>query len=311
MANKKIKQRVKIRGTKYDIQFGINTIAGLDTILSSKMDKELTVGSFSANNNYLPLAVLNEDGKYYLKANTNFKFNSSKANYVLTQAGTWKLDNNHNHDTVYANISHNHDTSYADISHTHDTSYAGINHNHDTVYSKLTHKHDSIYHSKQTLGVPRINLGNPLITEQALFDTQYNNKSEFHPISKYIIEKSTDGGTTWTDITTNYSETLRKRLVGGDLTSSIVFLPDVNATTTKIRFCFDATAYVFIGDLYMYLSPTKHTHTTKIIKKKDDSSSWEYHTNSELKTGVGLHIYIYLLALYIGKTQQVQVNIDI
>lgn len=88
MANKKIKQRVKIDGTRYDIQADINTIAGLNTILSSKMDKELTVGNFSAHNNYLPLAVLEEDGKYYLKANTNFKLDNSKTNYILTQAGT-------------------------------------------------------------------------------------------------------------------------------------------------------------------------------------------------------------------------------
>lgn len=88
MTNKKIKQKVKIGDTRYDIQFDIDTIAGLNTILSSKMDKELVVGSFTAHNNYLPLAVLDTDGKYYLKANTNFKFDSSKENYILTQAGT-------------------------------------------------------------------------------------------------------------------------------------------------------------------------------------------------------------------------------
>ena len=52
---------------------------------------------------------------------------------------------NHNHDTVYSQLSHNHDTSYSQLSHNHDTSYSPLSHNHDTSYSPLSHNHDTVY----------------------------------------------------------------------------------------------------------------------------------------------------------------------
>jgi len=52
---------------------------------------------------------------------------------------------NHNHDTVYSQLSHNHDTAYSQLSHDHDTSYSQLSHNHDTEYSQLDHNHDTVY----------------------------------------------------------------------------------------------------------------------------------------------------------------------
>ena len=239
----------------------------------------------------------------------------------------------HNHDTVYADIEHTHvgsqiyvkseelGTTLNDWTTSIEnelSDLAGINHNHDTTYEPIistkgtafnkdfgttagtiaegNHVHSGDYHLKQPLGVPRVNYGDPLITEMALFDNEYTNRTEFFPIDRLKIEKNITGYS-WTDITTTFNETRRKQLVGGDVYYGISFKDECD--TTKVRIYFDAAVDYnplnTLGDLYMGLDAGYHQFTAKIIKKKNASSNWEYHTNSEIQLATNgdiAHLYL-------------------
>ena len=125
-----------------------------------------------------------------------------------------------------------------------------------------------------TDGVPSNNLGDPTVTEMALFDEQFDNKTAFFDITKIVIESF--DGTTWTDVTSSITETNRRKLVGGDAVDGGFAIP---YGTQQYRITFDNANYVFLNALYSYWSSNGH-NTQVHIWKKHNSGSWEQHTNS-------------------------------
>ncbi|KKT14582.1 MAG: hypothetical protein UV97_C0019G0003, partial [Candidatus Yanofskybacteria bacterium GW2011_GWF2_43_596] len=121
-------------------------------------------------------------------------------------------------------------------------------------------------------GVPTSNLGSPSVTEMALFDTQFNNKTEFYNISNVYVETSTDGSI-WSDA--GATDDQKRKLVGGDSDSSLV----IPYGTNYFRVRFRSTSYVYLNALYSYWSSNGHTTQVQIYKQHD-SGAYTQHTSS-------------------------------
>lgn len=132
--------------------------------------------------------------------------------------------------------------------------------------------HASAFEFTQTSGVPRSNLGSPLAAEMALFEPEFNNKTDRHAIANIWIETSTDN-TNWTDFAPTDAQ--KRLLVGGDAGTSIV----IPYNTPYFRVRFRASSYVYLNALYAYFSTSGHT-TAVEVWKKHDSGSWTRHTSS-------------------------------
>lgn len=128
-------------------------------------------------------------------------------------------------------------------------------------------------------GVPRSNLGDPSVTEMALFQEQFNNKTEFYPPSNVIFETSTDG-TSWTEF--SVTEAQKKLFVGGDSNTAINIA--YGTPYFRVRFV-NNTNYVYLNALYSYWSSNGHSSQVQIYKKKFGSTTWEQHTNSTATVG--------------------------
>lgn len=152
-------------------------------------------------------------------------------------------------------------------------------------------------------GVPRANLGNPTVTEMALFQEQFDNKLAFYPPANITYE--TFDGTTWTE--TVLTDTVKKNLVGGDTGTAI----NIPYGTQKVRFTIrNKNSYVNINTLYMYFSG--QGHSTQIhIWSKHDSGSWVQNTDStQLVAGWPAHVYLPFNGLWwlLGGTLGTHVN---
>ena len=136
-------------------------------------------------------------------------------------------------------------------------------------------------------GVPRVNLGDPTITEMALFDGQFTNKTEFFPPANVICETSTNG-TTWS--TYSVTDAQKKLLVGGDSGASIS-IPNGTAYF-RVRFI-NRGDYVYLNALYAYHTSGGHSTQVQIYKKDFGSTTWVQHTSSTASVGSWPgHIYL-------------------
>jgi hypothetical protein len=133
---------------------------------------------------------------------------------------------------------------------------------------------DSYRISQAGHGVPVNNLGSPSLSEMALHDEQFNNKTEFYPIANLKFYTSTDGST-WTEYT-SFSDTNKRKFLGGDASSGIV-IP--NGTAHFRIELINNGNYVALNSLYMYWSSNSHNTTVKIRKQRGDGV-WSQHTNS-------------------------------
>lgn len=121
-------------------------------------------------------------------------------------------------------------------------------------------------------GVPSSNLSSPTLAEMALFQEQFNNKTEFYDISLISFQTSTDG-VTWSDFAV--SDSAKRLFVGGDAGTSIVIPNGTIYFRIKVR----AKSYVYLNALYAYFSSSGHS--TKVqIYKKHDSGSYTQHTSA-------------------------------
>lgn len=127
--------------------------------------------------------------------------------------------------------------------------------------------------SLHSFGVPRSNLGDPTVREMALFDAQFDNKTERYNIAQIFVETSTDN-VTWTAF--SVSDTNKRLLVGGDGFGGGVTIP---YNTPYFRIRLRATSYVYLNALYMYWSSNGHSSQVQVYKKHD-SGSWTQHTSS-------------------------------
>jgi hypothetical protein len=155
---------------------------------------------------------------------------------------------------------------------------APSSHYHDDRYFTETEiANNAIYMRRLMLnanGVPTNNLGAPTVAEMALFQEQFNNKTEFYPIHSLTFE--TYDGSVWTDITSTISDTNKKRFFGGDSSASIVIPNGVVKYRITIR---NVVSYVYLNALYMYWSGSGNSTKVHIWKKRDDGD-WLQHTFS-------------------------------
>lgn len=154
-------------------------------------------------------------------------------------------------------------TISANLSVTGSSTLAGLS---ATAYTQLTD------------GVPRSNLGQPTVTEMALFDTQFNNKVEFYPqlYGSAFLTFETYNGTTWTDVSSTISDTDKKKLFGGDSDATIVIPNGVVQYQITLN---NTGPYVFLNALYAYWSSSGH-NTQVQIWAKHNAGSWVQITNS-------------------------------
>lgn len=136
-------------------------------------------------------------------------------------------------------------------------------------------------------GVPTSNLGNPTVTEMALFDEQFNNKTAFYPTSQFTFE--TYNGSTWTDVTSSISDTEKKKFVGGDGSSGIAISNGLVRYRITIVHNGD---YVYLNALYMYFSGNGNSTQVRIWKKRNDGSWIEHTTSSSTIGGWPAHMYL-------------------
>lgn len=115
----------------------------------------------------------------------------------------------------------------------------------------------------------RANLGTPTLAEMALIDTEFDNKIWFYDPLKFLIELSSDNGTTWT--TLSVTDTQLKRMVAANGVSGGFSIPPGNMARVTIT---NNGNYVYLNALYFYCSTSGNTMSIKLEKKRNDSSSW-------------------------------------
>jgi len=152
-------------------------------------------------------------------------------------------------------------------------------HTHDDRYFTETEMANNIISMRNMQvnpnGVPTSNLGTPTVAEMALFQEQFNNKTEFYDITKIVFE--TYDGTTWTDVSSTITDQNKKRFMGGDIVGNV----NIPNLAVKYRITLRATSYVYLNAMYIYWS--SQSHSTKVtIWKKHDSGSWEQVTSSSV-----------------------------
>ena len=147
-----------------------------------------------------------------------------------------------------ANDSHNHSSSSGDFS----------------VGSNITANR----YFQRASGIPTNNLGSPTVTEMALFDGQFNNKTEYYPPSSVRFYQTVDG-TTWTEITT-YSDDQKKRFLHGDATSGVVIPNLVDGFRIEV----ESQGYVFLNALYMYWSSNSHSTKVHVYRRRNSDGAW-------------------------------------
>ena len=134
------------------------------------------------------------------------------------------------------------------------------------------------YYYQSTNGVPSNNLGTPTITEMALFDEQFNNKTAFYDPASLTFWTSSDG-TNYTEYT-GFNTTIKKRFLGGDSDSG-VYIPNL---TNRFRIELENSAgYVFLNQLYIYWSSNSHSTKVHIWVRRCDNNQWYQWTDSNVQ----------------------------
>ena len=141
---------------------------------------------------------------------------------------------------------------------------------------------------QNSTGVPTSNLGSPTITEMALFDEQFDNKTAFYPIANLKFYTSTDN-VTFTEYTTP-TDTQKRIFLGGDGNAGIT-IPNL---TPYFRIeVTNAGPYVFLNALYMYWSSQSHSTAVRIRARRRSDLVFVQWTNSSSTVGAWPgHLYL-------------------
>ena len=144
------------------------------------------------------------------------------------------------------------------------------------------------YYVQSTNGVPSNNLGNPTVTEMALFDEQFNNKTAFYNPASLTFWTSSDG-TNYTEYT-GFDTTTKKRFLGGDNDSGVVIPNQTNRFRIEVE---NSAGYVFLNQLYIYWSSNSHSTKVHIWVRRCDNNQWYQWTdsNAQVSSWPG-HLYL-------------------
>ena len=127
-------------------------------------------------------------------------------------------------------------------------------------------------------GIPTNNLGSPTVTEMALFEGQFTNKTGlnngYDNLADLTFWIQPTSSSSWTEVT-SYSDDQKRRFLRTN--NSGVIIP---AGTYKFRVEFRGQHYTFANAMYAYWSSNSHSTTAHIWKKRCSDGAWLQHTSS-------------------------------
>jgi len=148
----------------------------------------------------------------------------------------------------------------------------------------------SNYFIQKAHGEPRNNLGSPTVTEMALFNEQFNNKTKFCDPSRVSIWSQDTQDAEWRDITSNYTQEHIRRFIAGYDSSSNIYIPN---GVYKFRIEVTAVSYVSLQALYMYWSSNSHSTKLHVWARRVSDQVWLQVSNSNTNISAWPgHIYL-------------------
>ena len=127
-------------------------------------------------------------------------------------------------------------------------------------------------------GIPTNNLGSPTVTEMALFEGQFTNKTGlnngYDNLADLTFWIQPTSSSSWTEVT-SYSDDQKRRFLRTN--NSGVIIP---TGTYKFRVEFRGQHYTFANAMYAYWSSNSHSTTAHIWKKRCSDGAWLQHTSS-------------------------------
>jgi len=127
------------------------------------------------------------------------------------------------------------------------------------------------YYTQSANGVPSNNLGSPTVTEMALFNEQFNNKTAFLDPTRITIWQQVNNGDAWQDITSNYSQTEIRKFIAGYDTTGNIFVPNA---VYSFRIEVTHPSYVFANAVYFYWSSQSHSTKLHLWARRTDNQNW-------------------------------------
>ena len=132
--------------------------------------------------------------------------------------------------------------------------------------------------SQLASGIPRNNLGDPTVTEMALFEPQFTCKTDlsnsYDNLADLALYKQMDDASEWEEIT-NTSDDQKSRFLRTN--NSNIVIPNL---AYKFRVEFNAKHYTFANSIYFYWSSNSHNTQVHIWKKRCSDGAWIQHTSS-------------------------------
>ena len=138
----------------------------------------------------------------------------------------------------------------------------------------------------------RNSLSVPTLSMAAIVDPAVENKMQFAVPD--VIEGSTDGGSTWTDITSNYSTSNLKDMVSGTGTSGGINITSQQYDKIRIYWNYSqySYGYVYLNYLHIYQSGRTNTAVIKIEKKDFQTQVWSTVDTTGSHGGWPTHVWI-------------------
>ena len=126
-------------------------------------------------------------------------------------------------------------------------------------------------------GIPTNNLGDPTVTEMALFESQFSNKTglnnSYDDLTDLVFYTQVNEGSEWTEV--EVSDDQKRRFLRTN--NSNIGIP---SGTYKFRVEFKGRHYTFANAMYCYWSSQSHKSTVHVWKKRCSDQKWIQHTNS-------------------------------
>ena len=127
-------------------------------------------------------------------------------------------------------------------------------------------------------GRPRNNLGDPTVTEMALFEEQFGPKTtlanDYDDLTDLTFWSQETSSSDWVEVT-SYSDDQKRKFLRTN--NSTVVIPN---TYYKFRVEFKARSYTFANAVYMYWSSQSHNSQVHVWKKRCSDGTWLQHTSA-------------------------------
>ena len=140
------------------------------------------------------------------------------------------------------------------------------------------HYVDANEYRQRLSGMPRNNLGDPTVTEMALFEEQFGPKTtlanDYDDLSDLTFWGQETSSSDWVEIT-SYSDDQKRRFLRTN--NSSIIIPN---TYYKFRVEFTAKSYTFANAVYMYWSSQSHNSQVHVWKKRCSDGTWIQHTSA-------------------------------